>query len=77
MNNEVDNQKFAGTIFIIMRSIYLIKEKTNAPSTLLSYISTREFYEHKRSAEKHEPKASASRTSRVRDTKKQKQNLKI
>ena len=40
----------------------LSKEIKNAPSALLSYISTREFL---RTREKHEPKASTSRTSRV------------
>ena len=41
----------------------VFKEIKNVPSALFSYISTRE--EHERSAEKHEPKASAFRTSRV------------
>ena len=43
----------------------LIKEIKNAPSVLLSYTSKREFLKTRESAEKHEPKASTSRTSRV------------
>ena len=51
---------------ILMRNFSsLIKEIKNAPSVLLSYTSKREFLKTRESAEKHEPKASASRTSRV------------
>ena len=44
-----------------------VKEMKNAPSALLSYIGTREFLRTRAREvlEKHEPKASASRTSRV------------
>ena len=42
------------------------KEIKNAPSQLLSYISTRDFFNNTREVlEKHEPQANASRTSRV------------
>ena len=51
---------------ILMRNFSsLIKEIKNAPSLLLSYTSKRGFLKTRESAEKHEPKASASRTSQV------------
>ena len=45
---------------------YFVKEMKNAPSALLSKISTKDFFKNTREVlGKNEPQAKASRTSRV------------
>ena len=53
-------------MFVCLVSFFLFKEIKNAPSALLSYISTRDFFKNTREVlKKHEPQANAFRTSRV------------